>query len=187
MNATGLALDAEGHLYVSSRYDGTVHRVSPEGATSIYAEGMGIATGIAFDSQETCTWGIAAEPSSRLPRTGRFLSSPPSNPASRPIISPSDWMEPSLSRLRQPPALTRSMPSIRTASCACTIGAWGVRRDWPWTWRATSMYLRPCGAARHRLDHPGGRSIAGAGRLRYCRAGLRTRRERDHRDQQRSL
>jgi sugar lactone lactonase YvrE len=49
MNATGLALDRNGYLYVSSRYDGTVHRVSPDGATSVYAEGMGIATGIAFD------------------------------------------------------------------------------------------------------------------------------------------
>lgn len=50
MNATGLALDAEGRLYVSSRFDGTVHRVSPDGTTSTYAEGMGIATGIAFDN-----------------------------------------------------------------------------------------------------------------------------------------
>ncbi len=49
-NATGLALDAQGYLYVSSRLDGTVHRVSPQGASSVYAEGMGIATGIAFDS-----------------------------------------------------------------------------------------------------------------------------------------
>jgi sugar lactone lactonase YvrE len=49
-NATGLALDGEGYLYVSSRLDGTVHRVSPEGASSLYAEGMGIATGIAFDA-----------------------------------------------------------------------------------------------------------------------------------------
>lgn len=49
MNATGLALDRNGYLYVSSRYDGTVHRVTPDGATSVYAEGMGIATGIAFD------------------------------------------------------------------------------------------------------------------------------------------
>ncbi len=49
MNATGLAFDLAGYLYVSSRNDGTVHRVSPEGAASIYAEGMGIATGLAFD------------------------------------------------------------------------------------------------------------------------------------------
>jgi hypothetical protein len=49
MNATGLAFDAEGYLYTSSRAEGTVYRISPEGAISTYAEGMGIATGIAFD------------------------------------------------------------------------------------------------------------------------------------------
>ncbi len=49
MNATGLAFDAHGYLYASSRAEGTVYRISPEGAISTYAEGMGIATGIAFD------------------------------------------------------------------------------------------------------------------------------------------
>jgi hypothetical protein len=49
LNATGLAFDAEGYLYVSSRAEGTVYRISPGGAVTTYAEGMGIATGIAFD------------------------------------------------------------------------------------------------------------------------------------------
>jgi sugar lactone lactonase YvrE len=49
LNATGLAFDANGYLYASSRADGTVYRISPAGAMSTYAEGMGIATGIAFD------------------------------------------------------------------------------------------------------------------------------------------
>jgi sugar lactone lactonase YvrE len=49
LNATGLAFGPDGYLYVSSRAEGTVYRVSPEGAVSTYAEGMGIATGIAFD------------------------------------------------------------------------------------------------------------------------------------------
>ncbi|HWF67820.1 MAG TPA: hypothetical protein VN670_10965 [Acidobacteriaceae bacterium] len=49
LNATGLALDAEGNLYVSSRHEGTVYRVTPAGAKSVFAEGMGIATGLAFD------------------------------------------------------------------------------------------------------------------------------------------
>ncbi len=49
MNATGLAFGPDGYLYASSRAEGTVYRISPEGAISIYAEGMGIATGIAFD------------------------------------------------------------------------------------------------------------------------------------------
>jgi hypothetical protein len=51
LNATGLAFGADGYLYVSSRAEGTVYRVSPEGAMSTYAEGLGIATGIAFDGE----------------------------------------------------------------------------------------------------------------------------------------
>jgi sugar lactone lactonase YvrE len=51
MNATGMAFDGTGQLYVSSRYDGTVYRVAPNGSISTYAEGMGIATGIAFDRE----------------------------------------------------------------------------------------------------------------------------------------
>lgn len=50
MNATGLAVDEEGNLYVSSRHEGTVYQVSPAGAAKVYAEGMGVATGIAFDA-----------------------------------------------------------------------------------------------------------------------------------------
>lgn len=49
LNATGLAIGPDGYLYVSSRNDGTIHRVSPDGAVSTYAEGMGTATGICFD------------------------------------------------------------------------------------------------------------------------------------------
>jgi sugar lactone lactonase YvrE len=51
MNATGIAFDPQGQMYVSSRYDGTVYRVAPNGTMTTYAEGMGIATGIAFDRQ----------------------------------------------------------------------------------------------------------------------------------------
>ncbi len=49
MNATSIAFDKEGQMYVSSRMDGTVYRVARNGTMSSYAEGMGVATGIAFD------------------------------------------------------------------------------------------------------------------------------------------
>jgi hypothetical protein len=52
MNATSIAFDRSGQMYVSSRFDGTVYRVAPNGTMSTYAEGMGIATGIAFDRAE---------------------------------------------------------------------------------------------------------------------------------------
>jgi sugar lactone lactonase YvrE len=52
MNATAIAFDREGQMYVSSRYDGTVYRVAPNGTMSAYAEGMGVATGLAFDREQ---------------------------------------------------------------------------------------------------------------------------------------
>lgn len=52
MNATAIAFDREGQLYVSSRHDETVYKVAPNGTMSAYAAGMGVATGIAFDRHE---------------------------------------------------------------------------------------------------------------------------------------
>jgi sugar lactone lactonase YvrE len=52
MNATSIAIDREGELYVSSRHDGTIYRVAQNGTMSSYAEGMGVATGIAFDREQ---------------------------------------------------------------------------------------------------------------------------------------
>ena len=49
MNATGLAFDEQGMLYISSRYEGFIYQISPNGNMSVYVEGMGVATGIAFD------------------------------------------------------------------------------------------------------------------------------------------
>lgn len=52
MNPTGLAFDRAGYLYASSRHDGNIYRVASNGAVAVYAEGMGIATGLAFDAGE---------------------------------------------------------------------------------------------------------------------------------------
>jgi len=52
MNATSIAFDRQGMMYVSSRYDGAVYRVAKNGNMTTYAESMGVATGIAFDREE---------------------------------------------------------------------------------------------------------------------------------------
>lgn len=52
INATGLLFQPDGTLLVSSRHEGTVYEVSPSGKTDILAEGMGIATGLAIDSEQ---------------------------------------------------------------------------------------------------------------------------------------
>ncbi|CAN5880445.1 hypothetical protein BH18ACI5_BH18ACI5_10740 [soil metagenome] len=49
-NPTSMTFDREGLLHVSSRFDGTVHRVNRDGTLSIVATDLGVACGIAFDA-----------------------------------------------------------------------------------------------------------------------------------------
>jgi sugar lactone lactonase YvrE len=52
INPSGLALDSAGNLFVSCRNDGTIHRIAQDGRAEQWIEGMGIATGIAFDGDQ---------------------------------------------------------------------------------------------------------------------------------------
>ena len=51
LNATGLAFNADGDLFVTSRAEGNVYRVDAAGESTVYAEGMGVATGCVFDQE----------------------------------------------------------------------------------------------------------------------------------------
>jgi len=51
LNATGLAFNPDGDLFVTSRAEGNVYRIDAAGESTVYAEGMGVATGAAFDAQ----------------------------------------------------------------------------------------------------------------------------------------
>jgi DNA-binding beta-propeller fold protein YncE len=51
LNATGLAFNPDGDLFVTSRALGNVYRVDASGEATVYAEGMGVATGAAFDPE----------------------------------------------------------------------------------------------------------------------------------------
>jgi DNA-binding beta-propeller fold protein YncE len=48
VNATSMAVDDEGRLYVSSRFEGTVYRVAADGSFETFATDLGIACGLAF-------------------------------------------------------------------------------------------------------------------------------------------
>ena len=74
LNATGLAFGPDGYLYISSRAEGTVYRASPEGAVSLFAEGLGLATGLAFDEDGNLFVGD---------RSGTIFKIPPDRGASR--------------------------------------------------------------------------------------------------------
>lgn len=52
MNATSMAFDREGYLYISSRQEGIVYKATTTGSLSVHVEGMGVATGLAFDRED---------------------------------------------------------------------------------------------------------------------------------------
>ena len=52
-NPTGIAFDSTGQMFVSSRMDGTVYRITPFKEAVPFARNLGVATGIAFDQADT--------------------------------------------------------------------------------------------------------------------------------------
>ena len=49
VNPTSMAIDPEGRLYVSSRFEGTVYRILADGSAEAFATDLGVACGLAFD------------------------------------------------------------------------------------------------------------------------------------------
>ncbi len=92
MNATSLAFDAEGALYVSSRFDGIVYRAIESGVMSVYVEGMGVATGIAFDRDGNLFVGDRSGTVFKISPSARSTSLQRWNRRSRLTTSPSTAM-----------------------------------------------------------------------------------------------
>lgn len=51
VNATSMAIGPDGQLYVSSRFEGAVYRVSPDGKHDLVISELGVACGLAFDRE----------------------------------------------------------------------------------------------------------------------------------------
>lgn len=52
VNPTGIAFNRSGQMFVSSRMDGTVYRVTPFDDVAAFANNLGVATGLAFDRED---------------------------------------------------------------------------------------------------------------------------------------
>ena len=70
MNPTGLAFGLDGNLYVTNRAQGEVYLVSPSGINPVYASGMGISTGLTFDSEGVMFVGDRSGTIYRVPSFG---------------------------------------------------------------------------------------------------------------------
>jgi sugar lactone lactonase YvrE len=81
VNPTSMAIDPQGRLYVSSRFEGTVYRVLPDGSVETFATDLGVACGLAFAADGTLFVGDRSGTIFRVSRHGRaspFASLPSS-------------------------------------------------------------------------------------------------------------
>ena len=53
VNPTSMAIDPQGRLYVSSRFEGTVYRVAGRRIGEVFATDLGVACGLAFAADGT--------------------------------------------------------------------------------------------------------------------------------------
>lgn len=51
-NPTGIAFNSEGQMFVTSRLEGVVYRITPFKEAVVFARNLGVATGIAFDRDD---------------------------------------------------------------------------------------------------------------------------------------
>jgi sugar lactone lactonase YvrE len=95
INPTGLALHPDGSLLISSRYEGSVYRLFPNGDMEVIAEDLGIATGLCLDEAGALYIGDRTGTVYRLQPSGRvepFASLPPSVAAFHLAMSPDGYL-----------------------------------------------------------------------------------------------
>jgi streptogramin lyase len=91
VNPTSMAIDPEGRLYVSSRFEGTVYRVDADGSVETFATDLGVACGLTFSPDGTLYVGDRSGTIFRVDREGRtttFVTLPPSVAAFHLAIGP---------------------------------------------------------------------------------------------------
>ena len=91
VNPTSMAIDREGRLYVSSRFEGTVYRVANDGSTEPFANDLGVACGLAFAADGTLYVGDRSGTIFQVDRAGHattFASLPASVAAFHLAIGP---------------------------------------------------------------------------------------------------
>jgi hypothetical protein len=148
VNATSMAIGPDGHLYVSSRFEGAVYRVMSEGKQELLVSELGVACGLAFDRAGDLYVGDRSGTIFRV-RDGRaepFAILPASVAAFHLAISPEG-------------ELFASGPTLSTYDHVYRIGADGNVRSVLATFgRPQGLAFSPIDGALHVVDALAGRS-----------------------------
>jgi sugar lactone lactonase YvrE len=89
-----MAVGPDGDLYVSSRFDGSVHRVAKDGSATVVATDLGVSCGIAFGPDGELYVGDRSGSVLRVGagQTTLFASLPPSVAAFHLAFGPDGWL-----------------------------------------------------------------------------------------------
>ncbi len=93
-NPTSLTFDREGMLYVSSRFDGSVRRITPDGSISLHASDLGVPCDLAFGPDGALYVGDRSGSILRVAdgRATLLASVPPSIAAFHLAFGPDGWL-----------------------------------------------------------------------------------------------
>lgn len=95
VNPTSMAIDADGRLHVSSRFEGTVYRLDPDGSAHPFATDLGVACGLVFSPDGTLFVGDRSGTIFKVDREGHattFASIPASVAAFHLALGPDQML-----------------------------------------------------------------------------------------------
>jgi sugar lactone lactonase YvrE len=120
-----MALGPDGHLYVSSRFEGRVYRVQADGRYDVVASDLGVACGVAFDAAGMLYVGDRSGTVFRIDKAGRtetFASVPASVAAFHLAMSPDGVLYVSAPTLASYDTIKRIDPSGRVETLKAPFG-----------------------------------------------------------------
>jgi sugar lactone lactonase YvrE len=91
VNPTSIAIDRDGRMYVSSRFEGNVYRLAADGSAEPFATDLGVACGLTFDADGTLYVGDRSGTIFKVDRKGHartFAVVPPSVAAFHLAVGP---------------------------------------------------------------------------------------------------
>jgi len=91
VNPTSMAIDRDGQMFVSSRFEGNVYRLAADGTAEPFATDLGVACGLTFDADGTLYVGDRSGTIFKVDRRGHartFASLPPSVAAFHLAVGP---------------------------------------------------------------------------------------------------
>lgn len=125
VNPTSMAMGPDGRLYVSSRFEGRVYRVFEDGQYEVMASDLGVACGLAFDTEGALYVGDRGGTIFRIQPSGRtevFASVPPSMAAFHLAMSPDGDLYVSAPTLATYDSVRRIKPNGAVETVAARFG-----------------------------------------------------------------